>query len=99
MIISYSRPYSVDWKSSKCLRHFKHWDRAFKSRLRHGCLRLSVFVISCVDSGLAIGSSLGQGVLHNFRIISEWEPATERHPSSRRRKEKEKRLEMRTDIS
>jgi hypothetical protein len=47
----------------------------------------SVFVSSCVDSGLASGWSPVQGVLptvyniHNFRINSEWEQAKEPYQS------------------
>jgi hypothetical protein len=50
------------------------------------CLR-SVFVLSCVGSGLESGWSPVQGVLptvymiHNFRINSEWEQAREPNPS------------------
>jgi hypothetical protein len=48
------------------LRPLEHWDRGFESRSRHGCV--SVFfcvVLSCVGSGLEMGTSPVEGVLPN----------------------------------
>jgi hypothetical protein len=44
-------------------------DREFESRLRHGCLSLSFYVVlSCAGRGLTTGCSLVQGVLPHVEI-------------------------------
>jgi hypothetical protein len=47
-------------KGPKCLRPLEHWDHGFESHARHGykSTYFSVFVLSCVGSGLCDGMNL-----------------------------------------
>jgi hypothetical protein len=73
---------------TKCFRPLEYWDLGFESHSRDGYLRLfSVFVLSCIGIGLAMGLSAVQGALptfykiHNFRINFEFEQARGAKPS------------------
>jgi hypothetical protein len=54
--------HSIQYSNRLC--PLGHWDRGFKSHSKHGCLcAFFLFVLSCLGSSLAIGSTPVQGVL------------------------------------
>lgn len=54
----------------KLITPLAHWDRGFES---HSVFIDSVFVLSCIGCGLAMGCSPVQGVILTLKIeISEW---------------------------